>query len=72
MNTPVPATVTANGQEVALPAPCNLEAFLTSQGLPPRTVVVELNGEAIPPSEFVSTTIHPGDRIEMVRIVAGG
>jgi thiamine biosynthesis protein ThiS len=34
--------------------------------------VVEHNGEAVAPSEFVQRMLQPGDRLEIVRIVAGG
>ncbi len=50
-------TVTANGREIPLPLPCTLEEFLLGQNLPPRSVVVEHNGDAVAPS---------------VKIVAGG
>jgi len=65
-------SVLANGQLVAGHFPCTLEVFLRSRGLPPRSVVVELNGEAVPPSEFPARQIHAGDRLEIVRVVAGG
>ncbi len=65
-------TVTANGRELPAEFPCTLEAFLTSQGLLPRSVVVELNGQAVAPSEFAEKQLTPGDRMEIVRIVAGG
>jgi thiamine biosynthesis protein ThiS len=65
-------TVIANGREVPAEFPVTLEEFLTRQGLPPRSVVVELNGEAIAPSEFDGRSLQPGDRLEIVRIVAGG
>ncbi|MBK9138747.1 MAG: sulfur carrier protein ThiS [Verrucomicrobia bacterium] len=64
--------VIANGRETPAPLPCSLEQFLVAQGLPPRSVVVELNGEALPPSQFKTTPLNQGDRLEIVRIVAGG
>lgn len=64
--------ITANGKQVEAPLPCTLEAFLLSQNLLPRSVVVEHNGQAIAPSEFSSRELRPGDRLEIVRIVAGG
>lgn len=67
-----PGTVTANGQPVTVQLPCTLEAFLRAQNLLPRSVVVELNGQAVAPSEFSARAIHDGDRLEIVRIVAGG
>jgi thiamine biosynthesis protein ThiS len=64
--------VTANGERIAAALPCTLEAFLVSRQLPPRSVVVEQNGEAVAPSEFAARQVNPGDRLEIVRIVAGG
>lgn len=65
-------TVLANGQPVTSPLPCTLEQWLAARGLPPRSVVVELNGEAVAPSEFTRRTLQAGDRLEIVKIVAGG
>lgn len=65
-------TVLANGQPVTSPLPCTLEQWLAARGLPPRSVVVELNGEAVAPSEFARRTLQAGDRLEIVKIVAGG
>ena len=62
----------ANGQQIAAEFPCSLEAFLVAQGQPPRSVVVEHNGEAVAPSEFARRMLASGDRLEIVRIVAGG
>lgn len=64
--------VIANGREVTTALPCTLEEFLVAQHLLPRSVVVELNGEAVSPSEFCGRTLQSGDRLEIVRIVAGG
>jgi sulfur carrier protein len=64
--------VIANGQSVAARVPCTLEAFLKAQGFLPRSVVVEHNGEAVAPSEFTQRMIQNGDRLEIVKIVAGG
>jgi thiamine biosynthesis protein ThiS len=35
-------------------------------------VVVEHNGEAVAPSEFAGKHLREGDRLEIIRIVAGG
>ena len=66
------ATVIANGNEVTAALPCSLEAFLIAQGLLPRSVVVELNGDAVSPSEVAQRQLNAGDRLEIVKIVAGG
>lgn len=64
--------VIANGREVQAQLPCSLEEFLVTQQLLPRSVVVELNGEAVAPSEFSGRQVLAGDRLEIVKIVAGG
>jgi len=64
--------VIANGQKVEAELPCSLEAFLLSRELLPRSVVVEHNGEAVAPSEFAKRPLKSGDRLEIVKIVAGG
>lgn len=64
--------VIANGKEIHAALPCNIEEFLRAQQLRPRSVVVEHNGEAVAPSEFSRRTVHAGDRLEIVQIVAGG
>ena len=64
--------VITNGKPVPMAAPTTLEAFLAALGFHPRSVVVEHNGEAVAPSEFSRRTVNPGDRIEIVRVVAGG
>jgi len=64
--------VTANGKSVEGTFPCSIEEFLTRQNLLPRSVVVEHNGEAVAPSEFARRQLRAGDRLEIVKIVAGG
>ena len=65
-------SVIANGQSVEAAVPCSIEEFLVARGLLPRSVVVELNGEAVAPSQFSKKEIRHGDRLEIVKIVAGG
>ena len=67
-----PAYVIANDQSVPAALPCTLEEFLRAQGFFPRSVVVEHNGEAVAPSEFAQRLVRDGDRLEIVRVVAGG
>ena len=64
--------ITANGRFIPTRLPCSLEEFLVAQGLQPRSVVVEHNGEAVAPSEFASRSLQSGDQLEIVKIVAGG
>ncbi|HVM47088.1 MAG TPA: sulfur carrier protein ThiS [Candidatus Acidoferrum sp.] len=69
MNAPF---VIANGRRIEQALPCSLEDFLVGQQLLPRSVVVEHNGEAVAPSEFQGRRLQPGDRLEIVKVVAGG
>jgi sulfur carrier protein len=65
-------SIIANGKPIETPLPCSIETFLLAQNLPPRSVVVEHNGEAVAPSQFAQRQLQPGDRLEIVKIVAGG
>ncbi len=65
-------SVIANGKEIQASVPCSLHDFLVAQNLPPRSVVVEHNGEAVAPSQFSQRQLAAGDRLEIVQIVAGG
>jgi thiamine biosynthesis protein ThiS len=64
--------IIANGQTIAAQLPCSIDAFLRAQKLLPRSVVVEHNGQAVAPSEFSGRQLVTGDRLEIVKIVAGG
>jgi len=64
--------IIANGRPLEAATPCSIEAFLLAQELLPRSVVVEHNGEAVAPSEFPRRQLQAGDRLEIVKIVAGG
>jgi thiamine biosynthesis protein ThiS len=64
--------VIANGQRVERLLPCSIQEFLVAQQLLPRSVVVEHNGEAVTPSEFARRQLRAGDKLEVVKIVAGG
>jgi thiamine biosynthesis protein ThiS len=65
-------TIIANGKPIEANLPCSIEAFLVAQNLLPRSVVVEHNEEAVAPSEFSYRQLKSGDRLEIVKIVAGG
>lgn len=64
--------VIANGRELAVTLPSSIEQFLIAQKLLPKSVVVEHNGEAVAPSEFSTRQLASGDRLEIVKVVAGG
>jgi len=72
MSKPASNAIIANGKMIETQLPCSIEAFLIGQNLLPRSVVVEHNGEAVAPSEFSGRKLRAGDRLEIVKIVAGG
>jgi len=65
-------TVTVNGGPRELPDGLGLVELLAQLGLRPGSVVVERNGEALPRSEMDGVVLADGDRLELVRAVAGG
>jgi thiamine biosynthesis protein ThiS len=64
--------VTANGDPVEVPDGATVTDLLTVLGLAERWVVVERNGEAVPRGDMAGTALAEGDRLELVRAVAGG
>lgn len=65
-------TIVANGKPRDLPAGTTVAAFLAGLGWRPQWVVVEHNGEPLERSRFTAVALRDGDRIEVVRAVAGG
>jgi len=64
--------VTANGDEITLRDGSTAMDLLEHLGLGARWVLVERNGEPIDRNELASTVLADGDRLELVRAVAGG
>lgn len=64
--------VTANGEVVVVPDGSTVDDLLTALGLGGRWVLVERNGEPVERRFLTSTVLVDGDRLELVRAVAGG
>jgi sulfur carrier protein len=64
--------VVANGNPVALADGATITDLLTELGLGAKWVVAELNGAPVERSQMPSTSLSEGDRVELVRAVAGG
>ncbi len=64
--------VTANGKAYELPSARTVAEFIRDRGLYPQFVVVELNGEPLERRRYDEVRLEDGDRIELVRAVAGG
>ena len=64
--------VVLNGEARDVADGLGLVALIEQLGLRPGSVVVEHNGEALPRSEMDGVVLADGDRLELVRAVAGG
>lgn len=64
--------VTANGEQISLPEGATLPDLFQTLGVRAKWVVAEINGAPVDRSEMESTVLREGDRVELVRAVAGG
>jgi sulfur carrier protein len=64
--------IRANGKPYEVDAGETVQSFIESRRLDPRFVVVERNGEPLERERFGSVLLAEGDRLELVRAVAGG
>jgi len=63
--------LTVNGAKQETSAK-TVEAFLRESNLFPAQVAIEHNGTVLFRHELAQTLLQDGDRIEIVRVVAGG
>jgi sulfur carrier protein len=64
--------VIANGDPVELDEGATVEDLLSALGLGGRWVIVERNGAPVERAALATTVLAPGDKVELVRAVAGG
>ena len=64
--------VIANGDPVEVADGATVDDLLTALGLGGKWVVVERNREPVARADLATTVLAEGDRIELVRAVAGG
>ncbi|MEA2703294.1 MAG: sulfur carrier protein [Actinomycetota bacterium] len=64
--------VLANGEAVEVPGGATVDDLLGILGLGGRWVLVERNGEPVERRHLATTELADGDRLELVRAVAGG
>ena len=64
--------ITLNGKPHALPRSMSVRDLLDSLGFTGKRIAVERNAEIVPRSSHASTSLAPGDRIEIVVAVGGG
>ena len=61
-----------NGKPSEVPDGISLTALIETLGLRVGSVVVEHNGTALLRSELAAVELAAGDRLELIRAVAGG
>ncbi len=62
----------ANGREYEVDDGTTVAGFIRARELDPKLVVVEHNGEALERARYEEIRLAAGDRLELVRAVAGG
>jgi thiamine biosynthesis protein ThiS len=64
--------ITANGEDFDVQDGASVADFIRSRDLDPRYVVVERNGQPLERKRYEELGLAEGDRLELVRAVAGG
>ncbi len=67
-----PVELQVNGEPRAVRAGASLPELLDALGLPPQAVLVEHNGVALFRRDWPAIRLAAGDRLEIIRVVAGG
>jgi sulfur carrier protein len=65
-------TLWVNGERAEINGLTTVAELATHYGLRPSTVLIEHNATALHQREWFARKIGDGDRIEFVRVVAGG
>ena len=61
-----------NGDSRDVAEAADVQALVAALGLPAPVTLVEHNGVALRREEWVGRGLQEGDRLEIIRIVAGG
>jgi sulfur carrier protein len=65
-------TVSVNGERAEVAGLTTVAELADYYGLPPHSVLIEHNAVALHPREWSERKLAEGDRVEFVRVVAGG
>ena len=65
-------TISLNGESVDTHEAKTIAELVNRYQLPPQSILVEHNGLAVHRHEWSQRPLTEGDRIEFVRVVAGG
>lgn len=64
--------VKINGAASEVPEGLSIDELIVARKMPAGMLIVELNGEIIRKEQWKTTSVHPGDTMELVRIIGGG
>ena len=67
-----PIELQINGEAHVIPDGQPLTELVANLGLPPQAALVEHNGRALLREEWTRVSLAAGDRLEILRVVAGG
>lgn len=65
-------TLTVNGSEKSVPDGVSLDRLVLELALEGHAIAIEVNRAVVPKDRYPSTTLAPGDRVEIVTLVGGG
>ena len=65
-------SIVVNGDSIEVPGGATVGDLLERLDLGGKWVLVERNGEPVARSDLAATVLAEGDRLELVRAVAGG
>jgi len=69
---PCPVTIVLNGEPKHIERARDIAALLDELGLASPALLIEHNGLALRRDEWPRHSLMEGDRVEIIRIVAGG
>ncbi len=72
MENPAQISVVLNGERRTVAAGTGLIGLVESLGLPIQAVLIEHNGRALLRDELPQMRLSDNDRLEILRVVAGG
>jgi sulfur carrier protein len=64
--------ISVNGKEADTQGAANVAELVNRYAMPPQTILIEHNGVALHRNEWPQRILMEGDRLEIVRVVAGG
>jgi sulfur carrier protein len=65
-------TITLNGESRSVAPVSTIDALVRELNLIPAVLLIEHNGVALHREEWNSRALREGDKIEFIRVVAGG